>query len=549
MFTILFIPNIFVLIFATDLAGNFLMGFSYLVLSLFIWLMPLIIFDVKNYFRGGILFLFLAPLEIGFVMFTGLPVNIGFVASLQNTNFNEVSEQLYSNLPLLVFLLVNIIIYCILLSFIRTRSLKNKWKIILLSGFFLINAGLFLKMFSLINDIGLKQNRLEIAFDNTIRKYSKAFPADVILNSINAFELENSNKKFVKQIENFQFNAKENGTSKEDEIYVLVIGESARRTNFHLYGYARETTPKLEKIENLVSFSNVNSNATLTLFSLPQIITRANPDDFEKQFKEKTLVDLFHEAGFYTAWIATQNIATPIIQRLKTVVDYSVFANADVSSAAVYDGDLLKNLQNIISDRSHHKKFIVIHTLGSHFRYSNRYPPNFEKFKPNISRSGYSNISAESKNKLVNSYDNSIYYTDYFLSAVIKKIKQANVVSGLIYLSDHGENLYDDGKTFSHGSEKPTHFEYEIPFLVWYSAKYRKLYPEKIESLYANKDKKASSTNTFYSLSNMANITYKGSEKEKSKSIFNPKYVEPAQRKLVNSKKEVIIIKSFQINF
>lgn len=387
------------------------------------------------------------------------------------------------------------------------------------------------------------KDRLEVAYENTAKKYRKIFPANIITNAIVAFEARNIHKKFEKDIESFRFNAQQNHKNQEDEIYILVIGETARRHNFHLYGYERETTPELEKIKNIVPFSDVNSSATLTLLSIPQIITRANPDNFDLQYKEKTILDAFHEAGFYTAWIGVQNISTAIVKRLQSVSDYTYFSKSDVSSGHFYDTDILKNVQEIIDDKTHKKKFIIIHTLGSHFRYSNRYPSGFEKFKPNINSSGYGNLGLEYKKELINSYDNTIFYTDYFLASIIKKVERTNSLSGLIYVSDHGENLYDDNKIAFHGGEKPTPFEYEIPYIIWFSDKYKNFYPEKTEALEKNKNKKASSTVTFYSLSDMANITYNNSEKEKDKSILNPNYKEPLKRKIITSKKEVMIVK------
>ncbi|WP_417429511.1 phosphoethanolamine transferase [Halpernia sp.] len=542
LFLILFIPNFFTLLYAGDLHGNLKMSLSYLILSLFVWLLPLLFLNVKNYFRLGLFFFLFAPLEIGFVKVTGVPINIGLMESILNTNFLEAKEQIFSNLPTLYFLILILIFYCYLLTFVNENSLKRKWKIALFSIFLFLNVTLYYNMFSLLPNYLSFRDKLIDSFNNTTKKYEKVFPANVVLNTIYAINSNIKNKNFAKEIENFSFNAKQKSINSENEIYILVIGESARRHNFHLYGYPRETTPELEKIKNLIPFTNVNSTATLTLLSVPQIITRANPENFDLQFKEKTILDIFHEANYYTAWIGTQSLSTPVIKRLERVCNYNYVLKMDTSSGNFYDGDILKNIQKVIDEKSNKKKFIIIHSLGSHFRYSNRYPSNFEKFKPNISKSGYSNIGLEYKKELINSYDNSIFYTDYFLSSIIKKVQKANAVSGLIYLSDHGENLYDDNKNFSHGSEKPPKFEYKIPYLVWFSEKYKDLYPNKVEALKKNKDKKASSIATFYSLSDMANISYKHSEEEINKSIFNLNYKEPIKRKILNSKKEVITV-------
>lgn len=540
MFIILLIPNIFTLIYATDLRENLVMMISYLGLSIAVWLLPLLLFNFKNYFRLGFVLFLLSPIEIIFVQSTGLPANIGFLETVFNTNYQETKEQVFSNIPILVLFIVLGGFYLYLLTFINTKNLNRSPKIALISVFLIINIVLFFNVFSIIKTYIPKDQRIEVAFENTLKKYHKIFPVNIILNGISAIKTNNSNKKFEKDIDKFSFKAKQISNIHEDELYILVIGETARRHNFHLYGYPRNTTPELNTIKNLVPFTDVNSAATLTLLSIPQIITRASPEQFDLQYKEKTIVDVFHQAGFYTAWIGVQNISTPLVQRLKSVCDYTFFSKSDSGSGQFYDGDVLKNVQQIIADKTHRKKLIVIHSLGSHFRYSNRYPSDFAKFTPTISSSGYSDISLKHKTALVNSYDNSILYTDYFLSSVIKLAEKTNSISGLIYLSDHGENLYDDGKTIFHGGEKPTPYEYEIPFLVWYSQEYKALYPEKVDALKLNKDKKATSTATFYSLADMANISYLNSKNEIYKSILHIHYKAPLVRKLMNSKKEVI---------
>lgn len=542
LFLILLIPNFYTLFYATDLQNSLKLKLSYLVLSLLVWLFPFIIFNTKTYFRIGILFLLISPLEIGFVKTTGLPINIGFMESVFNSNFLEIKEQLSSNILELSFLGLILIIYCYLITFVDRINIKLKVKFYFILAFLAINSVLFYSMYNLLSkEINLK-DRLDISLENTTKKYKKVFPTNFIINGINAIEANESNKALAKEINNFTFNAKEISHNNENEIYILVIGETARRHNFHLYGYERPTTPHLDKIENIIAFSNVNSAATLTLQSIPQIITRANPDQLNLQYKEKTILDAFKESGYYTAWIGVQNISTPLVKRLKSVADYTYFTQSDISSGNFYDMDILKKINQIIENKENKKKFIIIHTLGSHFRYSNRYTEDFEKFTPTISKSGYTNIGLDSKEKLINAYDNSILYTDYFLSSLINNVQKSNSISGLFYLSDHGENLYDDNKTIFHGSENPTKFEYEIPYIVWYSNKYKDFYPNKVQAMHNNKDKKAVSTSTFYSLLEMANISYDNSNKEIYKSLLNSGYKEPVKRKLVNSKNEIITV-------
>src|SRR5699024_7716517 len=111
----------------------------------------------------------------------------------------------------------------------------------------------------------------------------------------------------------------------------------------------------------------------------------------------------------------------------------------------------------------------------------------------------------------------------------------------LLYVSDHGENLFDDENKFiGHGSTNPTKYEYHTPYFIWYSDSYKQNNPEKVEQLKNNLHLAASSTSTFYTLLDLANITYNDSEKEKIYSLSSDEYQVPKERFLINSAGEII---------
>ena len=169
--------------------------------------------------------------------------------------------------------------------------------------------------------------------------------------------------------------------------------------------------------------------------------------------------------------------------------------------------DLLPAIDSILG-KGGHSNFMVVHTQGSHFRYNQRYPEQFDKYKPSFDKSmDFTSITAENVAYLVNAYDNSILYTDYFLSSLIDKLNARCPVWSMIYLSDHGENLYDDERNVVlHGSLVVTEYEAHIPFIVAYSDGYKAKYPEKVENMIANKDKNITSEVVFHSLLDMADI-------------------------------------------
>lgn len=161
-----------------------------------------------------------------------------------------------------------------------------------------------------------------------------------------------------------------------------------------------------------------------------------------------------------------------------------------------------------------------------------------------MNETGYENLDIAYKKEIINSYDNSILYTDYFLNLLIKNLEKTNKKAILLFLSDHGENLYDDEKKYiAHGTVNPTKYEYHIPYFIWYSKEYEKSNPEKIKILKNNINNPISSSSTFYTLLDLANIQYKNYEKEKAKSISSENYEIPKKRYMLNSENNIVEIK------
>lgn len=544
LFAILLIPNIFVLFNFSDIEGNVKMSVAYIVLSLLVWSLPLIFLQKRIYFIIGSLFLLASPLEIIFVKNLGTPHTVGFIDSVLKTNFNEVLEQLSGNLLMVFTFIVVVFIYIILAVKTERKAVGRRMKIIIISSFVCFNIALFAQMMAIQK--GNQHTFLEkadVASNSLLLKYRKIYPANLLINLYQEFKNRRSINQLNENLQDFSFQARSQNPDNQEEIYVLVIGETARFDHFHINGYERGTSPYLDKTKNLISFRNVYSQANLTSISVPQIITRAGYNDIDLQFKEKTIADAFLEAGFYTAWFANQSGGNPIIKRLQNEVHYFKSNHSDVDIRNFLDEDILSDYQKILQEK-HHKKFIVIHSLGSHFRYTNRYPSSFEKYAPVMEETGYNNLDFENKDKIINSYDNSILYTDYFLNLLITNLQRENKKAVLLYVSDHGENLYDDDKKyFAHGTVTPTKQEYHIPYFIWFSDKYQESEVDKIARLKNNINAASSSSSTFYTLLDLANIKYKNSEKEMVKSLSSAQYIPLKERFMLNSERKIIKIK------
>ncbi len=541
LFLLLLIPNFFTLFYSTDIRGNLKMSAAYLVLCIAIWALVGAIAGIRNMFRIGLVFFLFAPVEIGFLKSVGMPVNRGLMEALLHTDFHEAREQIISNIPALILMLLLAGVYIFFLSRLKNLHIPKKIRLLTIGLFALLNIILYWQMYRSLDGMDIN-DQPESALEITLKKYQKIYPVNILVNGSIVYAEERRNQKLMKKLSRFRFESKQNPAEHSPEVYVLVIGETARYASFHINGYARETSPNLEKIPNLVSFTNMYTSANLTELSVPQLITRATPQNFDLQYKEKTILDAFSEAGFFTAWISDQSSKNAVVNRLKSTAGYCYFSKTDFDSDHNYDGYLLKNLDKVLRSPAS-KKFIVIHTLGSHFRYSNRYPASFEKFRPNIGKTGYDQLTADNKEEIVNSYDNSVLYTDWFLSQVVSRIRKTGSASAMLYLSDHGDNLFDDSRQLmGHGTANPTKYEYHIPCFVWLSDLYMKNHPQQTRALEENRNKRASSTSTFYTLLDMANIRYRNSAAEISKSLANPAYKAPEQRVMLNSDKKIILL-------
>ena len=229
---------------------------------------------------------------------------------------------------------------------------------------------------------------------------------------------------------------------------MLVIGESSRYDRWEINGYKRGTNPLLKQENNLVSLQDLITPVSATRLSVPVIISRKpGRQSLTSGFTEKSVLTAFKEAGYKTYWISNQisfgQFDTPISAFAKEA-DVIQFMNlGGYSDQSNFDDILLEPLQNAMKDPSP-KKLIVLHTLGNHWNYSQRYPKEFDKWQPSlfgVDKPEYTDTKI--KPQLYNSYDNSILYTDWFLSQVIGKLKSADVMTSMFYVADHGQVLYD----------------------------------------------------------------------------------------------------------
>ncbi len=254
-------------------------------------------------------------------------------------------------------------------------------------------------------------------------------------------------------------------TDNRKAIVVLVIGESARKANFQLYGYQRNTNPLLSRQKDLKVF-HANACATYTTAGTKAILEPKATDELYE-----LLPNYAFRTGVDVSW-RTSNWGEPPIHISEYVTDDELstrYPDAD----SRYDGILFAGLRQRILSSTSRKVLIILHTSTSHGpNYSVKYPEQFQVFKP-VAKS----VEEGQKNlpMLVNAYDNTILYTDYLLSNLIDTLRSmSDWRSALLFVSDHGESL-GENNIFMHGlpMKLAPKVQYEIPFLVWTSPGFR----------------------------------------------------------------------------
>ncbi len=258
-------------------------------------------------------------------------------------------------------------------------------------------------------------------------------------------------------------------TDDEKAVVVLVIGESARKANFQLYGYERDTNPLLSKQKGLKVYQ-ANSCATYTTAGSKAILEPKNSDDLYE-----LLPNYAFRTGVDVSW-RTSNWGEPPIHIDEYLTDDELGVQYPDENEA-YDAILFAGLRERIVSSQKNKVLIVLHTSTSHGpKYADKYPKAFEVYKPvakNVEE-GEKNVSM-----LVNAYDNTIRYTDFLLDSLINTLRaMKDWKSAMIFISDHGESL-GENKMFMHGlpMKLAPKQQYEIPFLVWTSDHFRDYKP------------------------------------------------------------------------
>lgn len=404
-----------------------------------------IVFSISHVFGRVLLvsFFIINSIALYFIDTYSVIIDEGMIGNILNTNYNEASS----------FLSYKLIVYIILLGILPSLFIVRTKVNVVNTKAFLATSSLCL--LCILTFIFVNSSNWLWIDKNSKALGGLAMPWSYSVNTT-LFYVHQS-----KQNEKEILLPKATIIDSKKAIVVLVIGESARRENFSLYGYSKNTNPLLSKMKNLYTF-DANSCATYTTEGVKCILEHQNTGKLYE-----ILPNYLYRNNVDVIW-RTTNWGEPPLHIRNYQSKENLAKNCDGVGCG-YDEILLGGLKQQILSSNKDKILVVLHTSTSHGpTYNSKYPPQFEVFKPVC-------MSVElgkcSKNELINAYDNTIVYTDYLLTQIISQLKDLkSYQSSMIYVSDHGEslgekNLYMHGMPISLAPKE----QFQIPFIVWVS--------------------------------------------------------------------------------
>jgi lipid A ethanolaminephosphotransferase len=298
-------------------------------------------------------------------------------------------------------------------------------------------------------------------------------------------------------------------------LIVVVVGETARAANFGLGGYARDTTPRLRELQSagdLAYFPDVSSCGTNTQTSVPCMFSHLGRSAYQKSdARYENMLDVLQRAGLAVLWLDNQSgckgVCDRVPQRLTNDLKIPEVCGQDGCFDEVMLRELATQLDTLDPQRRARGTVVVLHQMGSHGpAYFKRSPAAFKRFQPECTSNALQDCQPE---QLVNTYDNSIVYTDHFLAEAVDWLKtQASArPTALLYMSDHGESLgekglYLHGMPYSMAPKEQTH----VPMVLWLSPALQRERGWRMDCVRQQAQKTWSHDNLFHTVIRMAGV-------------------------------------------
>lgn len=433
-------------------------------------------------------------------------IGVGIINSILETNYNEAVEfiSMYIRWEEAVGVISLILIFLHLkkhhLDKIKIGDAWFRWSVVCVlavSMFYTVRTGIVYKDF---------------IFDDKLLPVQRAYAsAQVAFKNIEAYHdlAEKMNKEIV---------LTENKSKIKNVVFIL--GESTNRNHMGLYGYNLPTTPNLQKLKDkgeIFACSNVISPHSTTVAVLSKLFTFCDYESDQEWYEYNNLIDVMNQAGYKTFWLSNQetsgiwgNVAQLFAHHSKKYEFTRVRDSRE--DYGTLDEELLPLIDKAMQERAD-KNFFVIHLMGAHGAYYNRYPYAFAKF----SEKDIKMEIDDAKKLVVAQYDNAVYYNDHVVQEIINRFAGDETL--VVYISDHGEAVYDENGFAGHIEENPTRHMIEVPLLFWGSEKFKANYPEKMLEIQNSVNRPYMSDDMIHTILDLTDI--KTPEYDPAKSIVN----------------------------
>ncbi len=380
------------------------------------------------------------------------PLNASSIFVFLNTNWSEASEFMAIKMtPLLLLFIPYIALFIFTIRHIPLLSFKAKGEIIVWSALWLFVAVFF-------TDNIVHQRFLRLAVPDVERAFVSFFEESKEYKNLKTRVLYNIDTKL---------------TTNDSTLVVVIIGESCNRNHLSLYGYKRQTTPRLQARNDIMVFNNVISANSNTLRSVMNFLTENNAERHRPLDSCTHIFDIFRSSPYKSYWLSNQspiglwdNGVTSLAQNadIKTFVNITANSSKESTMTISLDQRLFGPLLSALGDTAKHK-LVFLHLMGCHTQYNKRYPSDFAKFED----------KGDKRTRTVNTYDNAVLYNDFIVDSIFSMLNTYShthnkIRISAIYLSDHGENVYDEGDYSGHDySDRIPKANVEIPFIIWFS--------------------------------------------------------------------------------
>ena len=329
------------------------------------------------------------------------------------------------------------------------------------------------------------------------------FPYNVCSNMVTAVVRDAQSRHYADTSRGYTFAARSTRADTLPEVYVFVIGETARADNWQLFGYGRPTTPRLSARSGIHAYPKALTEINTTHKSVPMLMSQLNSTNFgDSVALVKSIFAPFNESGYDTYFISNQRRNGSYIDFYGQEADSAVFLTDGHDPH--HDMILADKLAELLDRTTAKKVFVILHQYGSHFEYNKRYPRRYAQFQPDANSDAVKGNRAQ----LINAYDNTILYNDAVLDSMISTLQGRHVPAALVYVSDHGEDIFDDPRErFLHASPVPTYWQMHVPMIVWTSDRFNAAYPQMHAALTANTAQDVSSSRSvFHTLLDLAGV-------------------------------------------